>query len=116
MARKNWHIIRSGGELTLARRLPVRFDVAAQTTLPIAGKLRIAQQIRQDLWRLLRHVRGFCPVVRVEEDGTHLLVRAGGEIHARTFSKQHIEAKIAGLLESAPHRARWVKHSERRSD
>ena len=114
MARKNWHIIRSGGELTLARRLPVRFDVAAQTTLPIAGKLRIAQQIRQDLWRLLRHVRGFCPVVRVEEDGTHLLVRwqsgdaedckslYGGSIPSRTSISRSSEQRERGQAYVAP--------------
>lgn len=111
MARDHWHILRQDGALTLARRLPVRFDLSAETVLPPARKGRLAQQIRQDLWRVLRHLRGFSPVVRIEEDGSHLKVRAGGSVAARTFPKQQAEAQIAALLDSPAHRARWLAHA-----
>ena len=111
MARAGWHILREEGALTLARRLPARFDVAAEAAFPPARKGRLAQQIRQDLWRCLQHLRGFCPVVRVEEDGAHLRVRAGGAVHARTYPKAQAEARIAALLADPGRRARWLAHS-----
>lgn len=112
--RGGWHFLYDPGALTVARKLPVRFDVAAQARFPLLSKTRLAQQIRQDLWRALQRVRGFCPVVRVEEDDTHLLVRAGGEIFARTFPKQNIDATIAELLANPENRARWITHARRR--
>lgn len=54
-----WHITRGVGELTLSRQLPARFDVVASTTLPEGDPLRLAHQIRQDMWRMLKRVRGF---------------------------------------------------------
>lgn len=86
----------------------MRFDVAVVTRFPVARKGRLAQQIRQDLWRALQCVRGFSPVVRVEEDGTHLLVRAGGTIHARAFPKQFIEQRITNVLDDPDRRSRWL--------
>ena len=65
MSRKRWHILREGDSLTMTRALPVRFDVAAGTTLPGGGRLRLAMQVRQDLWRALQALRGFAPVVQV---------------------------------------------------
>ncbi|MHC0053864.1 hypothetical protein [Actibacterium sp. D379-3] len=106
-----WHIIREDGALTLARHLPPRFDVAAETVLPLARKGRLAQQIRQDLWRALRRLRGFTPVVRIEEDGARLLVRAGGAIHARTFPRTRTQAAIAAVLDCPANRARWLANA-----
>ncbi|ALG91138.1 MULTISPECIES: hypothetical protein [Actibacterium] len=108
-----WHIIREDGALTLARHLPPRFDVMAQTAMPLARKGRLAQQIRQDLWRALRRLRGFTPVVRVEEDGAHLLVRAGGEIRARTFPRAQTQATIEAVLNCPANRARWLANARR---
>lgn len=111
MARDSWHILREDGALTVARALPVRFDVCAEASFPPVRKGRLAQQIRQDMWRMLQRTRGFAPAVRVEEDEARLLVRAGGAIHARTFPKSSIEARIAALLTSPAHRARWLRHA-----
>jgi len=108
---KGWYIVRNDQKFILARTLPIRFDVYSDTTVPIVGKARLAQQIRQDLWRELRHLRGFSPVVRVEEDGTHLTVRAGGTLQARTNPIQKIEATIAALLADPKKRARWVRYA-----
>lgn len=112
MGRAGWHILREKGALTLARQLPPRFDVAAEANFPPARKGRLAHQIRQDLWRCLQHLRGFSPVVRVEEDGMRLKVRAGGAVHARTFPKAQVEARIAALLSDPAHRARWLAHAK----
>lgn len=113
--RNGWYFLYEPGAFTLARRPNLRFDVAADTVLPRVNMVRLATQIRQDLWRALQRVRGFCPVVRVEEDGTHLRVRAGGEVFARTYPKPRIEATIAELLANPENRKRWITHAKRRS-
>lgn len=104
----NWHILREEGALTVARRVPVRFDVCAQARF---GRLRmtpLAQQIRQDLWRALQSVRGFAPVVRVETAGSGLLVTAGGQIEGR-FDRVYLEARIGAVLAHRGHVARWSR-------
>ena len=63
--------------LTLARHLPARFDFGVEAQFETMGKLRLAQQVRQDMWRALRDVRGFSPVVHVEEQDHGLRLRAG---------------------------------------
>ncbi|KAJ56495.1 hypothetical protein ACMU_06010 [Actibacterium mucosum KCTC 23349] len=112
--RNGWYFLYEPDAFTLARRPNLRFHVAADTVLPRVNKVRLATQIRQDLWRALRRVRGFCPMVRVEEDGTHLRVRAGGEVSARTYPKSSIEQTIADLLANPEYRARWITHAKRR--
>lgn len=104
-----WHILRDGPRLTLARHLPPRFDVAADTRLPLAGRRRIASQIRQDLWRALRRQRGFSPVVEVTTEPGGLAVRAGGRIDAACYDRARIATRIAALLEDRTNRARWVR-------
>lgn len=113
MLRKRWHILREDGALTLARHLPARFDLLARATFPPARKGRLAQQIRQDLWREMRDLRGFSPVVRVEEEGAGLRVTAGGRA-ARPFPRAQAEARIAALLGCPAHRARWLAHAGER--
>ncbi|ARE39894.1 hypothetical protein RGUI_1753 [Rhodovulum sp. P5] len=113
MARRGWHIVAEDGALTLARQMPVRFDLCVQAVFPPARKLRLAHQIRQDMWRLLQTLRGFSPVVRVEEDGANLRVTAGGRA-ARPFPKAEAEAQLNALLSDAGHRARWLAHARRR--
>ncbi len=41
MARDNWHILQEDGALTVARRVPVRFDLSVETHLQAHGRLRI---------------------------------------------------------------------------
>jgi hypothetical protein len=110
MTRRGWHISREAGALVLARDLPVRFDVRASAAFPPARKGRLANQIRQDMWRALRDLRGFSPVVVVEETAEGLAVTAGGRA-ASPFPKARIEACIAALLASAAHRRRWLAHA-----
>jgi len=106
LERNGWHILWEGAAVTVARRLPVVWDVAAETRLGDAGRLRVATRVRQDLWRALRRQRGFAPVVRVARDGAGLTVRAGGAVAGR-YDAARLEALIAGLLADPGLRARW---------
>jgi hypothetical protein len=108
MSRVRWHIERDGDVLTLARRLPVRFDLRVSTRLPQGARLRLAQQIRQDVWRALQNLRGFAPVVRVERCEGELEVTAGGQVEG-AFSRAAAEAKIAEVLQDPANRARWTR-------
>ncbi len=105
---KGWHILRDGAALTLARRVPVRFDLAVRTHLAADRRLRAAQQVRQDVWRALKSLRGFSPVVRVERVEHGLAVTAGGQVDG-PFARDSAEARIADVLEDPVNRARWVR-------
>src|SRR5690554_2439614 len=80
--RNGWHLMRDGDVLVLSRRLPARFDVSSSVALPVAGprigRARLALQVRQDVWRALRDLRGFWPVVRIERSEDALHLTAGG--------------------------------------
>ncbi|WP_299848530.1 hypothetical protein [uncultured Roseovarius sp.] len=110
MSRDRWHILRDETALTLARRVPVRFDLSATTQLPEGSRLKVAQQVRQDIWRALRNLRGFAPVVRVERVISGLEVTAGGQV-AGVFPRAEAEARIAGVLNDPRNRARWTRWS-----
>ena len=105
---KGWHVAREGEAVTLARRRPARFDLKVETLLPPVGRLdRLAHQVRQDVWRALRDLRGFAPVVRVTPCEGGVTVEAGGEV-AGAVPRQAVEARIADVLEDRANRARWV--------
>ncbi|WP_323786116.1 hypothetical protein [Thalassovita sp.] len=110
MTRDGWHILRDGPVLTLARRLPVRFDFCVDTQFPVCGRLRLARQIRQDMWRGLQTLNGFAPVIRVERAGDWLQVRAGGQVD-RAFPRQKSVEMLTALLSDPGHRLRWVTHA-----
>lgn len=105
-----WHILREDGALTLARRLPARFDFGAEAAFPPVGRLRLARQIRQDMWRALQNLRGFAPVIRVETTGAGVQVRAGGQVDG-TFPRQRAADTVAALLQDPAHRARWIAYA-----
>lgn len=109
MNRKGWHILRDGDRLTLTRRLPVRFDVQAETVLRDGSRARMAQQIRQDLWRQLQNLRGFSPVVELTRKDGQLHVRAGGRVDGAVAPG--LEARIAALLSHPKARARWQAYA-----
>lgn len=113
MSRARWHILNEGGTVTLARELPARFDICAETWLPLADPLRLAHQIRQDMWRALRRIRGFSPVVRLEARDGGLAVRAGGR--ARAPVPPETGVRIAEVLEAPANRQRWLRHAGRRN-
>ena len=98
------------GGVVLARGA-VRFDVSAETRLPAASPAGIAHQIRQDLWRRLRRLRGFAPVVSVTPDGDGLHIVAGGVVTGAI--PPGTGAEIAAVLEHRGNRARWLAHARR---
>ena len=104
-----WHILREAGALTLARRLPPRFDVAVEVAMPAADPKRLAHQIRQDVWRAVQNLRGFSPVVTVTEHGGGLLVVAGGRVAGRVPG--NLAGEIRAVLEDEAKRARWLQHA-----
>ncbi|MCP9483660.1 hypothetical protein NNA36_16995 [Shimia sp. CNT1-13L.2] len=106
MTRRRWHILEEADCLTMARRLPVRFDVSAETVLPAGSPVRLARQVRQDMWRRLQGMRGFSPVVKVETKGALCRVTAGGSVEG-TFPRAGTEAAIAEVLADPQNRARW---------
>jgi len=105
-----WHILREGACVTVARHLPVRFDVAAEAAFPPVGRLRLATQVRQDLWRMLQRVRGFSPVIMVEARDGGLWLRAGGRVSGPA-PVARLNDRIAAVLNDADHRARWIAHA-----
>ncbi len=92
--------------MTLARHLPARFDVAAFAQFPMVSKTRLAHQIRQDLWRCLQTVRGFSPVVQIEQADGILNVTAGGR--AIQPVSRALEEQIEALLNDSSKRRRWI--------
>ncbi|APZ51681.1 hypothetical protein [Salipiger abyssi] len=111
MGRRGWYMQQQDGALILARRWPARFDLSVETRLPpVARRARLAHQVRQDLWRALQHLRGFSPCVWVSDGPEGTVLRAGGRVEGRAPRAQ-AEACIAGVLEDAGNRARWVRWS-----
>ncbi|WP_121064190.1 hypothetical protein [Chachezhania antarctica] len=111
MKKARWHILSEGETLVLARRLPVRMDVSAETVLADSNRLKIAQQVRQDLWRALQRLRGFSPVVRVTRTGDGLHVCAGGQVDGAVSAS--VVETIEGVLNDPRKRKRWVRHATR---
>ncbi|TCL08887.1 hypothetical protein BXY66_0928 [Shimia isoporae] len=112
MTKSRWHIARDGDTLTLSRLARARFDVSASTELPDGGRLAVAQQVRQDMWRALQTLRGFAPVVTVCRQGGVLHVTAGGQVDG-PVAKAHVQAAIQGVLDDPTRRARWLRHANR---
>lgn len=106
-----WHVQREEGRLVLSRRLPARFDVVAETTVPfVIHPLRLAHQVRQDLWRALKSVRGFVPVVEIGGQSKNLALRAGGTLLS-PCNLHLLSGTIYNLLENAAFRSRWVRNA-----
>jgi hypothetical protein len=111
---------------------PARMDLAAHGAwdAPAANvnlpryRIAIAQQIRQDLWRVLRTTRGFSPVVDVASDHSgqggapgaiRVMVSAGGRLDVAQVPRAAMVATIDALLADPANRARWHAHAARRA-
>jgi len=98
------------GDALLHRRMnaPVRWDVRIERTWPVIARpsrRRYAHQIRQDIWRAVRQVRGFVPMVRVSWAAGWLTIAAGGTLcagPAPDFSET-----LADVLDDPRNRWRW---------
>lgn len=114
MTRSAWHTERDGACTTVARHWPARFDVRASAQFPAVNPARLAHQIRQDMWRALQNLRGFSPVVQVEQGHAGgLTVTAGGRACAPVPAKA--AETIEALLQDAQMRNRWIKCAQRRA-
>ncbi|KIC50799.1 hypothetical protein [Tateyamaria sp. ANG-S1] len=109
MSHRHWHILRDNTGFTLCRHLPPRFDFAVCTVLPCGKAIRLAHQIRQDLWRALQNLRGFSPVVRLERAAEGWLVTAGGRAAGPVPAA--VVARADAVLNDASNRVRWVRHA-----
>ena len=118
MARTGWHIIRDATALTLARRLPVRFDLCERACLsaaPGVSRSRLAHQVRQDIWRALQHIRGYSPIVRISQTAPPdeaVLIEAGGQ-RAAIRGAGGATALLRGVLDDPANRRRWLAHASR---
>lgn len=115
-----WYLHRSGAVLLLARRVPARFDLAVRLVLDGIGqggsRAALAHQMRQDIWRGLRHLRGFWPVVRIERREDALLVTAGGALDGGAVAHhragiQRAEALLHDLMTDPARHKRWLHHA-----
>lgn len=117
--RAGWHLRREGAVLVLTRHLPARFDLSASLRLPTApgqriGRARLAQLVRQDVWRCLRGLRGFWPVVRIERSEDALHLTAGGALgqgQVNAALRAQAEGKLAALLADPARQRRWLRHA-----
>lgn len=94
------------GGLTLSRRVPARFDLQVVAAFPAMDPLRLAHQLRQDIWRALRDLRGFAPAIRIERQQDALRVTAGGSVDG-PVPLASAERKIHAVLTDPAHRLRW---------
>ena len=109
MSRCGWQIAETGAGVRLSRPGRACMDVSAETLFPDAAPLRLAHQVRQDLWRAMRRLRGFSPVVEVTRDSVGYRVIAGGAV-AGVIPPDTV-ARIAMVLENPANRARWLRHA-----
>ncbi len=107
--RKGWHIAEADGVWTLSRHAEARFDLRAETWLPICHPVRLMHQIRQDIWRALQRLRGFAPAVRLATNGGVWMVQAGGQVKGR-MTEAH-RSTLETVLWDEQNRTRWVRYA-----
>ncbi|MEY8880977.1 hypothetical protein [Donghicola sp. XS_ASV15] len=113
MAKTRWHIVKDGqGGITLSRQLPARFDFAVAATVPACHPVRLAHQVRQDMWRALQGLRGFLPVVEIVKDGNQMYIRAGGAVQG-SLPLAYVQGLVSQILHDPKRRARWIMHAGR---
>ncbi len=74
--------------------------------------LTLARQVRQDVWRAVRRLRGFSPVVEVTQTDDTLHIRAGGR--ALPPLSPTANSRIQAVLDNQANRSRWLKHARLR--
>lgn len=101
---KGWYHSQVGDAVVVSRLWPVRFDISAQTVLRVRNPLRLAHQVRQDVWRALRHLRGFAPAVQISKEG---FVLTGGRLG---FSATQTEVeRLEDVLNNIKNQTRWAR-------
>lgn len=108
MSGRGWYLEQGEGRALLARRWPARFDVAATTRLPPMRLVPLVHMVRQDIWRALRRLRGFAPVVEAWEVEAGVKLRAGGQVQDRV-AHSVAEQVLVSVLDNSDNRARWLR-------
>ncbi|MEM6480753.1 MAG: hypothetical protein AAF681_02830 [Pseudomonadota bacterium] len=108
MSARRWHIVRSADHVVLARRLPARFDIAATTTLPQLRLIPLVHLVRQDIWRALRGLRGFSPVIEARLHASGVTLRAGGPVAGLSIASV-LQDRLRAVLDDRPNRERWQR-------
>ncbi|MEL7154469.1 MAG: hypothetical protein AAFN51_11895 [Pseudomonadota bacterium] len=113
-----WSLVVSD-DATLLHRTGQRPEWAFEVSLKLtstasaAQRVRIAHQVRQDIWRACQRVRGFLPLVEVSTSGNETVIRAGGSLMTRSGHVPSLEIKVAAVLDCADNIARWQRHARR---
>ncbi|MEM7073840.1 MAG: hypothetical protein AAGA28_01830 [Pseudomonadota bacterium] len=107
MSGRGWHLDRQEGRVLLSRRRPARFDVCASTSLPPMRLVPLVHMVRQDIWRALRQLRGFAPVVAACAKEGGVVLHAGGQVAGRP-ARGAVEDMLRDVLEDGRNRARWL--------
>ena len=113
-----WSLVHTGDSTLLHRAgyAPV-WAFAVTLSMPIvlttSQRSRMAHQIRQDIWRACRHVRGFLPLVQVSTNGDETVIRAGGSLATRSGHADALAAKVARVLDCGNNISRWQRHARR---
>lgn len=105
--RNGWFESTTTGAFVLARQWPPRFDLRAETCFASANRRRLALQVRQDLWRELKDLRGFSPVVKALSYDQGIKLVAGGRLNSSVAPEGVIE-RISELLDDPEKRGRWM--------
>ncbi|MEM1362870.1 MAG: hypothetical protein AAGF94_14345 [Pseudomonadota bacterium] len=117
MSRNALHMIRDGDVLILSRRPGLRAagpGVWAETRLPLGLRAStLAHEVRKDVWRALRSLRGLLPVVQIWpcQEAPGLRVRAGGMV--TPSPPVVLQTKLQAVLNDRDIRARWIAHARR---
>ncbi|KUF12038.1 hypothetical protein [Pseudoponticoccus marisrubri] len=111
--RNGWHVSADAERLVLARHWPPRFDLAAMSAFPPVRRGRLARQVRQDLWRLLKGLRGFSPVIEIAAAEGGVRLQAGGRVDGAVPAGT--ADRIKALLDDPAHRARWIGWARERT-
>lgn len=106
-----WRMTRDGHTTRLARLGSENLEFGVETRFPPLRAGVLAHEIRKDLWRSLRGLRGFSPVIEVVEDDLGMTVTAGGQVVGKSWPRQKTLTEIDALLSNPVKRARWIAHA-----
>ncbi|MEL6236131.1 MAG: hypothetical protein AAFR46_17180 [Pseudomonadota bacterium] len=119
VSRARWARQERGDVTRIAARAARGWDLAVRMALPdrLEGpdarfRARLAHQIRKDLWRDLRRLRGFAPIVEIAQGAGGLQVTAGGSLLAGP-APAGTTARIADLLADRHRQQRWLAFAAR---
>lgn len=111
--RNGWYERATPDSYVLSRQWPPRFDLRVETGFPVANRRRLALQVRQDLWRELKDLRGFSPVVQIDAGDQGMSILAGGQLQAGATPQ--VVSRLEALLDDPAKRVRWMSWAQERT-